>query len=166
MTIQFLQNHFLEIYDPTIEDTYRKQMAIDNRSYFIEVLDTAGQDEYSAMRDQYMRSVDGFLLVYDITKYTSYLYLRENIIEKIKYTNETKKKICMVICGNKCDLYLRRAIMYYEGKMLSIENKCPFYETSARSGIHIDDAWNDLIRQVIQERSMVKPKKIKHCDIL
>jgi GTPase KRas protein len=168
MTIQFLQNHFVEIYDPTIEDSYRKQIAIEGHSYFIEILDTAGQEEYSAMRDQYMQSADGFLLVYDITKYDSYLYLRE-IIEKMRQLNESKKKICMVLCGNKCDLDLKRVVIYHEGKMLALENKCSFYETSARLGIHIDDAWKDLICQVVQERSMNQKqyKKVKHyCNIL
>lgn len=166
MTIQFLQNHFVEIYDPTIEDAYRKQIAIDNRSYSIEILDTAGQEEYSAMRDQYMRSVEGFMFVYDITKYTSYIYLRE-MIEKMKYMNETNKKLCMVICGNKSDLSIKRAVSYQEGKMLSLENKCPFYETSARLCIQIDDAWMDLIRQVIIDKfSPEKPKKSKKCSIL
>jgi GTPase KRas protein len=160
MTIQFLQNHFIEIYDPTIEDSYRKQIAIDDHSYFVEILDTAGQEEYSAMRDQYMNSADGFLLVYDITKYQSYLYLRE-IIDRMKMTNDTNKKLSMTICANKCDLNLQRKVFYHEGKMLSLENKCPFYETSARMCINIDNAWNDLIRQVIQENTSDNKKSKK-----
>lgn len=167
ITIQFLQNHFVEIYDPTIEDAYRKQIAIDDHSYFIEILDTAGQEEYSAMRDQYMKSAEGFLLVYDITNYNSYLYLRE-IIERMKMVNETNQKLCMVICGNKSDLNMKRIITYHEGKMLALENKCPFYETSARMCIHVDESWNDLIRQVIYRRAMniKRPKKSNVCLIL
>lgn len=166
MTIQFLQNHFVEIYDPTIEDAYRKQIAIDDHSYFIEILDTAGQEEYSAMRDQYMRTADGFLLVYDVTNYNSYLYLIE-IIDRMKMTNESKRRLCMTICGNKCDLKLKRVITYHEGKMLSLENKCSFYETSAKMCVHIDESWNDLIRQVIQENTKQNKKKYrKNCPIL
>ena len=30
-------------YDPTIEDAYRKQLVVDNRMCFVEVIDTAGQ---------------------------------------------------------------------------------------------------------------------------
>jgi len=116
MTIQFLQNHFVEIYGPTIEDAYRKQMAIDNRSYSIEILDTAGQEEYSAMRDQYMRSSEGFMFVYDITKYTSYIYLRE-MIEKMKYMNETNKKICSTnIDWIRWHHFCYK--MYYDGKSI------------------------------------------------
>jgi GTPase KRas protein len=56
----------LEEYDPTIEDSYRKHAKIDEVTCFLEILDTAGQEEYKALRDQYMRTGDGFVLVYSI----------------------------------------------------------------------------------------------------
>lgn len=43
-------------YDPTIENSYRKQVNIDDETCMLDILDTAGQEEYSAMRDQYIRS--------------------------------------------------------------------------------------------------------------
>uniref|UniRef100_A0A673JJ57 HRas proto-oncogene, GTPase n=1 Tax=Sinocyclocheilus rhinocerous TaxID=307959 RepID=A0A673JJ57_9TELE len=56
LTIQLIQNHFVDEYDPTIEDSYRKQVVIDGETCLLDILDTAGQEEYSAMRDQYMRT--------------------------------------------------------------------------------------------------------------
>merc|ERR1712137_1153044 len=56
LTIQLIQNHFIDEYDPTIEDSYRKQVTIDDETCLLDILDTAGQEEYSAMRDQYMRT--------------------------------------------------------------------------------------------------------------
>ena len=64
LTIQFIQSHFISEYDPTIEDSYRKQCVIDKNVALLDILDTAGQEEYSAMREQYMRTGEGFLLVY------------------------------------------------------------------------------------------------------
>ena len=52
LTCQLVQNHFIADYDPTIEDSYRKQVTIDEETCLLEILDTAGQEEYSAMRDQ------------------------------------------------------------------------------------------------------------------
>jgi GTPase SAR1 family protein len=115
-----------------------------------------------------MRTAEGFLLVYDITNYNSYTYLRD-IIERIKLTNESNEKICMVVCGNKCDIKNKRIIPYEEGKMLSLENKCSFYETSAKLCINIDDVWNDLIRQVIYKKSMknrIQKRYTNRCSIL
>src|SRR5438128_9220601 len=72
LTIQLIQNHFIDEYDPTIEDSYRKQVTIDDNTSLLDILDTAGQEEYSAMRDQYMRTGEGFLLVYAITSRASF----------------------------------------------------------------------------------------------
>ncbi|CEI96969.1 Putative Ras-like protein 2 [Rhizopus microsporus] len=46
LTIQFIQSHFVDEYDPTIEDSYRKQCIIDSETALLDVLDTAGQEEY------------------------------------------------------------------------------------------------------------------------
>ena len=68
---QLCLNHFVETYDPTIEDSYRKQVVIDQQSCMLEVLDTAGQEEYTALRDQWIRDGEGFVLVYSITSRSS-----------------------------------------------------------------------------------------------
>lgn len=56
----------------TYSDSYRKQCVIDEEVALLDVLDTAGQEEYSAMREQYMRTGEGFLLVYSITSRNSF----------------------------------------------------------------------------------------------
>lgn len=62
----------MDEYDPTIEDSYRKNCIIDGEPALLDVLDTAGQEEYSAMREQYMRTGEGFLLVYSVTSRSSF----------------------------------------------------------------------------------------------
>ena len=54
-------------YDPTIEDSYRKQVTIDDETCLLDILDTAGQEEYSAMRDQYMRTGQGRVVSFHCT---------------------------------------------------------------------------------------------------
>ena len=61
LTIQLIQSHFVSEYDPTIEDSYHKQCTLDGELVLLDILDTAGQEEYSAMREQYMRTGEGFL---------------------------------------------------------------------------------------------------------
>ncbi|XP_044239368.1 ras-related protein M-Ras isoform X4 [Ursus arctos] len=72
LTIQFFQKIFVPDYDPTIEDSYLKHTEIDNQWAILDVLDTAGQEEFSAMREQYMRTGDGFLIVYSVTDKASF----------------------------------------------------------------------------------------------
>ena len=102
LTIQLVNNHFIDVYDPTIEDSYRKQVSIDEETCLLDILDTAGQEEYSAMRDQYMRNGQGFLLVYSITSRGSFKEVsafREQIL-RVKDAD----RVPMLIVGNKCDL--------------------------------------------------------------
>lgn len=72
LTIQLCLNHFVETYDPTIEDSYRKQVQIDNQSCMMEVLNTSGQNEYIALRDQWIRNGEGFILVYSTSLRSSF----------------------------------------------------------------------------------------------
>ena len=79
----------LSFSDPTIEDSYRKQVTIDSETCLLDILDTAGQEEYSAMRDQYMRTGQGFLMVYAITSRSSFEELvgfKDQIL-RVKGTN-------------------------------------------------------------------------------
>lgn len=55
-----------------LKDSYRKQVVIDGETCLLDILDTAGQEEYSAMRDQYMRTGEGFLCVFAINNTKSF----------------------------------------------------------------------------------------------
>ena len=72
LTIRLITNNFVEEYDPTIEDSYRKQCYIDNKIALLDILDTAGQEEYGSMQDHWMRVGKGFLLIYDITEMSTF----------------------------------------------------------------------------------------------
>ena len=62
----------MDEYEPTIEDSYRKQAMVDGESCVLDILDTAGQEEYSAMRPQYMRTGQGFLCVFAVDSQKSF----------------------------------------------------------------------------------------------
>jgi small GTP-binding protein len=89
-------------------DSYRKQCVIDEEVALLDVLDTAGQEEYSAMREQYMRTGEGFLLVYSITSRQSY----EEIITFQQQILRVKDKdyFPIIVVGNKCDLESERQV--------------------------------------------------------
>ena len=95
LTIQLIQNHFVDEYDPTIEDSYRKQVVIDGETCLLDILDTAGQEEYSAMRDQYMRTGEGFLLVFAVNNAKSFddISSYREQIKRVKDAEEVRKLI-------------------------------------------------------------------------
>ncbi|OBT51027.1 hypothetical protein VE04_08179 [Pseudogymnoascus sp. 24MN13] len=146
LTIQLIQSHFVDEYDPTIEDSYRKQCVIDDEVALLDVLDTAGQEEYSAMREQYMRTGEGFLLVYSITSRQSF----EEIMTFQQQILRVKDKdyFPITVVGNKCDLEGERQVSKQEGEALAKSFGCKFIETSAKSRINVDNAFFDIVREV------------------
>ncbi|KAI9487674.1 MAG: ras-like protein 1 [Benjaminiella poitrasii] len=146
LTIQFIQSHFVDEYDPTIEDSYRKQCVIDSETALLDVLDTAGQEEYSAMREQYMRNGEGFLLVYSITSRMSF----EEITTFYQQICRVKDRdyFPMVLVGNKCDLESDRQVSSQEGRDLAKNFGCHFIETSAKQRIHVDEAFFEVVRDI------------------
>ena len=129
MTVQLYLNRYVDDYDPTVEDSFRKQVTIDNETCIIDTLDTAGQDEYSPMRDGYIRTGQGFICAYSITSRCSFdeiSYYREQIL-RIR-----QEKVPIIIVGNKCDLETSRTVSSTEGEELAKSFGCKFYETSAK----------------------------------
>ena len=88
LTVQFVTGKFAEKYDPTIEDFYRKEITIDDRPAVLEILDTAGTEQFASMRDLYIRNGHGFILVYSVTNEQSFqevqVLQRENKINQEK----------------------------------------------------------------------------------
>ena len=169
LTIQFIQSHFVEEYDPTIEDSYRKQAVIDDEVAVFDILDTAGQEEFSAMREQYMYSGEGFLLVYSITDKRSFedTHRFYNQILRVKDRSEFP----MILVGNKSDLEYDRVVTEHEGMNLSQQLRIPYVETSAKNRTNVDKAFHDLIRVIRKSEKMATSvgkgkKKKKGCHIL
>ncbi|TRY74516.1 hypothetical protein TCAL_00757, partial [Tigriopus californicus] len=155
LTIQLIQNHFVDEYDPTIEDSYRKQVVIDGETCLLDILDTAGQEEYSAMRDQYMRTGEGFLLVFAVNNAKSFEDI-STYREQIKRVKDAEE-VPMVLVGNKCDLPTRNVDMG-QAKEVAKSYGIPFIETSAKTRMGVDDAFYTLVREIRKD----KEKKGNH----
>ncbi|ELR16995.1 Ras family protein [Acanthamoeba castellanii str. Neff] len=146
LTIQLINHHFMDDYDPTIEDSYRKQVEIDQETCLLDILDTAGQDEFSAMRDQYMRTGQGFLCVFSIANRGSFEEIssfREQIL-RVKEDDH----VPMVLVGNKCDLEHLRVVPTSEGADLAKSFGCKYLETSAKARINVDACFFELVREI------------------
>lgn len=158
ITVQFVQGVYVESYDPTIEDSYRKQIEVDGRACDLEILDTAGVAQFTAMRELYIKSGKGFLLVYSVTDENSLqelLALREQVL-RIK----DSENVPMVLIGNKCDLEEDRVISIDDGMNVSQQwGLVPFYETSAMYKTNVDDAFVDVVRQVMLKEAHASAEK-------
>merc|ERR1711862_618033 len=165
LTVQFVQGIFVEKYDPTIEDSYRKQVEVDGQQCMLEILDTAGTEQFTAMRDLYMKNGQGFVLVYSITAQSTFgdlAELREQIL-RVKDTDD----VPMVLVGNKCDLEDERVVGKDQGLNLARQfNNCSFMETSAKAKIGVKDVSFCLVRQINKRTPENPPNKKKKCCAL
>lgn len=146
LTIRLVTDNFLDEYDPTIEDSYRKQVMIDDQTALLDILDTAGQEEFSSMQDQWMRDGRGFLVIYSITSKPSFGVL-DLLYQKILRTKGAEK-VPVVLVGNKCDLDTERQIPFKEGAELANTWGVPFFETSAKEKINNEACFFELVREI------------------
>ncbi|KAL0094965.1 small G-protein Ras2 [Phycomyces blakesleeanus] len=167
LTIQLLLNHFVETYDPTIEDSYRKQVTIDDQLSLLEVLDTAGQDEYTALRHHWIRDGEGFLLVYAITDKSTFQRI-VRFKEEIFRVKE-KENMPLILVGNKCDRETERQVSWEEGAQMARDMHCGFMETSAKLCINVENSFCSVARMIREDRKKTIKKvkvKRKRCLIL
>ncbi|CAK8688948.1 unnamed protein product [Clavelina lepadiformis] len=156
LTIQFIQSYFVTDYDPTIEDSYRKQCVIDGKVAKLDILDTAGQEEFSAMREQYMRSGEGFLLVFSVADKLSFNEIH-NFHRQILRVKD-RDDFPMILVGNKCDLENpTRVVTQSEAKQMAKEFGVPYIETSAKLKINVEQAFYDLVRSIRESQKFTEP---------
>jgi GTPase KRas protein len=146
LTIQFVKHEFVTIYDPIIEDNYELKITVDGSTIHLDCLDTAGQDDFSALRHQYMRSRQGYIMVTDISEPNS-LQSLEQYIEQIKMVRDTDT-FPAVLAVNKVDLSNRKlntdTIKNFLDKHLP---DCPVIETSAKTRQNVSECFEELLRQ-------------------
>ncbi|KAJ7861141.1 ras protein [Mycena olivaceomarginata] len=155
-------HQWFQTYDPTIEDAYRKQFIVDNRMCFVEVIDTAGQEEYATLRDQWVREGQGFLLVYSITSRTTF-----DRLEVFRQSVRRAKRgdLILMLVGNKSDKVYEREVSKEEGAALARHFGCEFIETSAKTAQNVERVFTSLVRALRQTRNIGRPKEKKKCII-
>eukprot|EP01128_Nolandella_sp_AFSM9_P004017 TRINITY_DN176_c0_g1_i4.p1 TRINITY_DN176_c0_g1~~TRINITY_DN176_c0_g1_i4.p1 ORF type:complete len:302 (-),score=88.95 TRINITY_DN176_c0_g1_i4:295-1167(-) len=147
LAIQYISQKFVDDYDPTLEDSYRKQTAVDGKECVLDIFDTAGQEAFSAVRDQYMRSGEGFLCVFAITSKSSYdeaQKLYDHIIE-IKDVDS----IPFVLVGNKSDLEDARQVPTKSASDYAEGLNCPYIETSAKNRENVYEAFEAVVHEMM-----------------
>ena len=143
-------------------DTYRKEETIDGEVAFVVVIDTAGQEEYANLRAQYYRKGEGFIAVYSIADRATFQEV-EKIRNDVLRERNTDERVPMVLVGNKCDLNQQREVTKEEGETLAklwygdSGAPIPFFETSAKENINIDEAFHQIVREIRDKNRGKKP---------
>lgn len=125
----------------------------------LEVLDTAGQEEYTALRDQWVREGEGFLLVYSIVSRPTFDRIErfKNQITRVK----DEPNVPIMLVGNKCDKAEEREVSLEEGQALATRLGCQFVETSAKTCVNVEKAYLNVVRMIREQRGEFVNKQIK-----
>lgn len=150
LAVQYTMNSFIETYDPTIEDAFRHSVIVDDEMTYLEIVDTAGQEEYATLRDQWIREGEGFILVYSIASRRSYDRIK-TFQDSIVRVKRGARPVFMLV-GNKVDKTSEREVPREEAASLSRLWGCPFMETSAKTAFNVERMFSDTIRTLRSAR--------------
>lgn len=165
----------MEDYEPTKADSYRKKVVLQGTECQIDILDTAGQEDYAVIRDNYFRSGEGFLCVFSLIERETFAAtneFREQIL-RVKVDEQTP----LILVGNKLDLCDdRREVDQEEAEGLAQSWGVPYVETSAKTKVNVDKVYYDLMGKIQQRKAAhgsgpgpdkgKKKKKKKTCILL
>jgi len=146
LTVQFVSGHFMEKYDPTIEDFYRKEIEVDSCPCVLEILDTAGTEQFASMRDLYIKNGQGFVVVYSLTNHQTFQDIKpmRDQIVRVKGT----ERVPILLVGNKIDLESQREVPTVEGMALAQIWGCPFVEASAKNKMNVNEVFAEIVREM------------------
>ena len=146
LTLRYVTGEFVERYDPTVEDFYRKNVKINGIPSIIEILDTAGAEQFASMRDLYIRNGEGFLVIYSVINQQSFIDVQYlvDLVRKVK----NRTNVPMLLVGNKIDLVDQRVVSTNDGEKLATSSGIPFYETSAKTKHNLEVIYLEIAREI------------------
>jgi GTPase KRas protein len=127
----------------------------------LEVLDTAGREEYTALRDQWIRDGEGFVLVYSISSRSSFVRIKgfHNLIQRVTSSlGAALGPAPVMLVGNKYDRVTEREVSTQEGSALAKELGCKFIEASAKIPVSVENAFYEVVRQLRQRQGTGREK--------
>ena len=128
-------------------DTISHKFKIDGKEYVFKIFDTAGQERYNSVAATTIKIADGFLLVYSVNNKESLEKI--NVwIQNIEDFVNRKEKVLMLV-GNKIDIK-ERIISKEEGMAFAKERNMKYFETSAKTGFGIKEAFNQIFNDIYE----------------
>ncbi|XP_023739665.1 ras-related protein RABA5e [Lactuca sativa] len=143
---RYSKNEFNMHSKSTIGVEFQTQtMEIDGKEVKAQIWDTAGQERFRAVTSAYYRGAVGALIVYDISRSTTFDSVTR-WLEELKTHSDTT--VVRMLVGNKCDLGNIRAVSVEDGKKLAENEGLFFMETSALDSTNVKTAFELVIKEI------------------
>ena len=125
-------------------DFVSKQEIINDKNINVKLWDTAGQERYKALTPSYLRGADGVVLVFDVTNSETFDNLKFWLDSLKNNLGENNSFLPVVINGNKIDID-DRDISKDDANKFAQENNYKYFETSAKSGVGVDELFREIL---------------------
>eukprot|EP00914_Ancora_sagittata_P025750 GHVO01050966.1.p1 GENE.GHVO01050966.1~~GHVO01050966.1.p1 ORF type:complete len:211 (+),score=14.32 GHVO01050966.1:54-686(+) len=126
-----------------------KSLTIESKVIKAQIWDTAGQERYRAITSAYYRGAVGALVVYDISKRSSF----ESITRWLEELKEhADPDIVILLVGNKSDLKHLRTVSQDEARALAEKEGLAYIETSALQATNVEAAFHRILSEIYLQR--------------
>ncbi|PWY63704.1 ras-domain-containing protein [Aspergillus heteromorphus CBS 117.55] len=162
---RFVEHHFVESYYPTIENTFSRIIKYNGQDYATEIVDTAGQDEYSILNSKHFIGIHGYIIAYSVASRQSFDMVR--VIRDKILNHLGADHVPLVIVGNKSDLKVeQRQVSPDEGRQLGEEFDCAFTEASARLDYNVAKSFDLMIGEIERSQNPSQPTGGNKCVVM
>lgn len=151
LLLRYANESFSPTFITTIGIDFKiKNIQLDNKRIKLQIWDTAGQERFRTITTSYFRGAQGILLVYDVTDILTFQNITNWMSQIQQHADVSVNKI---LIGNKCDDSENRVVAKEKGQQLADEYKMHFFETSAKQGERVEEAFLAIASDV-KERLM------------
>ena len=123
-----------------------QEIEVDNTPCVLEILDTAGTEQFASMRDLYIKNGQGFVVVYSLTNHQTFQDIKTMRDQIVRVKGSERVPILLV--GNKVDLESQREVPTVEGMALAQIWGCPFVEASAKNRMNVNEVFAETVREM------------------
>lgn len=171
IVMRYADGIYDENYEPYVNLDFRLNYAsVESKKVKVLIHDMLYHSRSTRFMNKFLGRSNGIIVVYDVTNRSSF----EEVDSFINFISEyASKDVCKLVIGNKCDMNGRFAVSYDEGKALADRFGIPFMETSAKTGMNIDQAFMHIISEILsrqafktkQQEEVSEPWSVKNCTL-
>ncbi|KAF4983083.1 hypothetical protein FZEAL_1430 [Fusarium zealandicum] len=150
---------------------WRKMIKYKGQDFSTEIVDTAGQDEYSILNSKHFIGIHGYMLVYSVSSLPSFemvQVIREKILNHLwNVVTQGTESVPIVIVGNKSDLRPeQRQVTPEDGQKVAEKIQCGWTEASARYNENVSKAFELLIGQIEKSQNPGEAPAKSNCNLI
>ena len=150
LILKYTDNYYADSHVATIGIDYKiKIVTINGVNLKLQIWDTSGQERFRSMTYTFLKNANGIIFVYDITNKKTF----EGVKEWIKDAENNGSSFEKILIGNKCDLEGKREVSHDVLEKFGNKKKIKFFETSAKTNINVNEAFDYLANVIIKNKS-------------